>query len=366
MAGSFVNSLTSGSLNPLYIAPKPAASAPAAAPKAANNGVFWVGADGKVYVKGSQGTNAAGTADANTSSYWGGKGFTQIADPNAPAPRDTVNTVVQGGGGGSGGSAAAAPVLPDKSNDIAQQNAGLNAVGSYVSSGQAAIDAALAALTGTYDTEAGAEKTSYNTNTDQNKVNLSKNQQTALVNAAQGRQGLNGTLASLGALNGSGIELATRAVQKGANEDLAGASDNYATNAHALDEADAAFTTQDKERRDAAKRAADQGKTKVQNTGLTQQLGYYQQLSNDYADEGDKGNASKYSDLAASLFPEIARTSVPDSAPTYSAATYTAPALASYLAGGNTQVQTTPATAATGGIPGLTAAPVKKKASVTV
>lgn len=358
MATSFVDSLTSGSLNPLYTPPKPAPAPAPTAPKAANNGVFWVGSDGKVYVKGGQGTNAAGTADANTAAYWGGKGFTQIDDPNAPAPRDTVNTVVSGGG-------SAAPVLPDKSNDIAQQNAGLNSVGTYVTTGQSAVDAALAALYGTYDTEAGNEKTSYTTNTDQNKVNLSKNQQTAYVNAAQGRQGLTGTLASLGALNGSGIELANRVVQQGANEDLAGASDNYDTNAHSLDEADAAFKTQDKERRDAAKTAAEQAKTKVKNTGLTQQLGYYQQLSNDYADEGDKGNASKYSDLASSLFPEIARTSVPDSAPTYSAATYTAPALASYLAGGNTQVQTTPATAATGGIPGLSAV-TKRKATATV
>jgi hypothetical protein len=44
--------------------------------------VFWIGTDGKVYVSGSQGTNAAGRADANTASYWSSRGFSQIADPN--------------------------------------------------------------------------------------------------------------------------------------------------------------------------------------------------------------------------------------------------------------------------------------------
>lgn len=331
---------------------------------AAAPAVFWVGADGNVYIKGANGVQNAGAVknvydkgfDAANMSGVG----TQIADPNVPKPQ--VQTVDSS----AAGSGTAAPVFADKSNDIAQQNAGLGAVGTYVTSGQAAVDAALGALKGTYDTETAAEKAKYGSNTDQNKVNLSKNQQTALVNAAQGRQGLNGTLAALGALNGSGVVLANRAVQKGANEDLAGASDNYATNADALDTADAAFKTQDEARRKQAENDATTAKTKVQNTGLTSQLGYYQNLSNDYAAEGDSGNATKYSSLASSLFPEIARTSVPDATPTYAAAAYTAPALSSYLAGTNTQVQTTPATAATGGIPGLSANPVKKKTTAGV
>ena len=45
-------------------------------------GVFWKGADGNVWVKGSQGTNSAGAWDANTQNYWTGQGFSQINDPN--------------------------------------------------------------------------------------------------------------------------------------------------------------------------------------------------------------------------------------------------------------------------------------------
>lgn len=366
LGGSFdLNTLLNGGYNPNYVGPlslQPGAAKtapkPAPAPAAAKGTpIYWVGSNGHVYIKGTGGNSAAvndlGLAGNVKQSQL--NGANQIDDPNAPKAPATVT----GGGGG------AASTFEDKSNDITQQNAGLNAVGTQISSGQAAVDAALAALNGTYDTEKAAEGKSYGSNTDQNKVNLSKNQQTALVNAAQGRQGLNGTLASLGALNGSGIELATRAVQKGANDDLAGASDSYATNAQALDTADAAFQAADKERRDQAAADAKTAKTKVQNTGLQSQLGYYQNLSNDYAAEGDKGSAGKYADLAAALFPQIASTSVPDATPTYSAAAYTAPALSSYLSGANTQVNVTPASAATGGIPGLNASTVKKK-TVTV
>lgn len=44
-------------------------------------GVYWQGADGKVYVSGANGTNAAGTWDANTQNYWGSQGYQLIPDP---------------------------------------------------------------------------------------------------------------------------------------------------------------------------------------------------------------------------------------------------------------------------------------------
>lgn len=310
---------------------------------------YWIGANGNTYVK-SAGVNGvqdygklpAGSTIANSK---------LITDPNPPQVTPAATTTT---GSGSGST------YDDKSNDITQQNAGLNAVGTQTSTGLAAVQKSLADLFGTYDTEAAAASTSAKTNSDQNQNNLQKNKQTALVNAAAGRQGLNATLASLGALNGSGIELATRAVQKGANQDLAGADDNYDTNQQSIDSALGTFNAQDKERRDQAKIDEGNAETAVKNEGAKDTLGYYQNLSNDYAAEGDSANAGKYSNLAASLFPTIAATTVPASGPSYSAAAYTAPTLASYLAGnGGTSVTTTPANS--GGIPGLVASSTKKK-----
>lgn len=86
---------------------KPVISSPSiysGATRPTKNGVYWIGQDGKVYVKGAQGTNAAGRADGNTASYWGGRGYQQISDPaTGGGSNPTKNPAVVGGGGGGGG-----------------------------------------------------------------------------------------------------------------------------------------------------------------------------------------------------------------------------------------------------------------------
>lgn len=69
------------------------------------NGVYWIGTNGQVYVKGGSGTNAAGAADNNTDNYWSSRGFVRIADPN---PGSTPQPTGRSGslGGGSAGTAA--------------------------------------------------------------------------------------------------------------------------------------------------------------------------------------------------------------------------------------------------------------------
>lgn len=322
-------------------------------PAKAATPIYWVGTNGHYYLK-AVGGNSAKVTDLGLSGNINPdqlKGAYQVDDPNAPKPPSNP----------TGASAVTGPVAADKSNDISQQNAGLNSVDGYITSGNAQVDAALATVMGRYATEDADEKASTDTNNNQNNLNLTKNQQTAYVNAAQGRQGLNATLASLGALNGTGVELAGRAVEKGANEDLTGAQDTFDTNSNAIAGADQTYQTQDKERKDDATNAAATAKTGVLNKAYQQQLGYYQQLSNDYSDQLDSGNATKYTNLANALFPQIQATTVPDAVPTFSANPFTAPSLASYLAGNSTQVATTPANGAPGSIPGLVATAVKKK-----
>lgn len=321
-------------------------------PKAATP-IYWVGTNGHYYLK-AVGGNSAKVTDLGLSGNIDPsvlKGAYQVDDPNQPKPPSNP----------TGAAAATGPVAADKSNDISQQNAGLGSVQGGIDAGNAQVQAALDLVMGKYNTEDANEAASTKTNNDQNNLNLTKNQQTAYVNAAQGRQGLDATLASLGALNGTGVTLAGRAVEKGANEDLTGAQDNFDTNSNAIAGADNAYQTEDKERKDDANAAAAVGRTRVQNNAYQQQLGYYQQLSNDYSDQLDSANATKYTNLANALFPQIQATTVPDATPTYTAAPYTAPSLASYLAGNSTQVSATPANGAPGSIPGLVASTVKKK-----
>lgn len=340
------------------------------------NGVFWKGANGQVYVKGSKGTNAAGAWDKNTVNYWASRGFQQIADPNPPQ-----QSAPSGGGGGGygagnsggvtyvssgGGGGSSAPLYEDKSNDIALQLAGLGAVDQQQTAGLGAIDKALSGLIGKYDTETAANEANYTGQSNTNTNNLQKNKQTAYVNAAQGRQGLFGTLASLGALNGDGLYLANRAVQNGANADLSGAADNFSTNKVALDTAIGTYRLQDKSRRDDANIAADNARTNTRNQAAKDRLSFLTNLSNDYTAEGKKAQAKTYADQASALYPTLASTSIPNSNIAYSGAAFTPGTLSDYLAGANsTQVTATP-TSGNSGVPGLVAAPVKKKQPATV
>lgn len=286
--------------------------------------------------------------------------FTATPPPKAvtPANNAAVPPSDPNATAGAGGTGAA---KVDKSNDIALQLAGLSAVDQQTHTGLSSIDAALAKLLGQYDTEAGSNETNFTNQSNTNQGNLQKNKQTALVNAAQGRQGLYGELASIGALNGSGVDLANHAVQKGANDDLSGAADNYSENQSGLDTAIGTFRQEDKARRENAQTSGDNARLNVQSDAAKNRMAFLTNLSNDHAAMGNEAEAKRYSDEAAALYPEMARTSVPNSNIAYSGAAFTPGTLANYMAGADsTQVTATP-TQPGGGLPGLVAVSAKKK-----
>lgn len=316
-----------------------------------SNGVYWVGADGNVYVKGSQGTNAAGKADANTASYWGSRGFNGIADPNPP---QTNNTAPAQNGSG------AASNYQNKAADIAVQEGGLGSVQATQDAGTAAVNKALSTITGQYEGDLGTAKTEYGADSNSNQTDLQSNKQTSLENAVQGRQGLYSTLASLGALNGTGLELANNAVQKGANTDLTTAADTYATNQRGLDTGYNTYTTNEQRLEQKAKDAAANDIQQVQHDALASKQTYLKNLADDYTAEGNTGQAKTYADQVAALFPQLASTNVPTIDLGYTGAAYTAPTLSQYVGqANNTTVQTTPSKGGTLAIPGLVA--VNKK-----
>lgn len=325
--------------------------------------VYWLGADGNIWYKGNQGVQNVGRPWNNDPKYLSDGGFDsttgsyeaqRIADPNPPPQTAPAPSNPNGGG------RAATPKV-DKSNDIALQNAALAAVDQQQGAGLSSIDTALSKLIGQYDTEAGTNEKNYTGQSDTNQNNLQKNKQTALVNAAQGRQGLFGTLSSLGALSGSGIDLANRAVQKGANDDLSGAADNFATNQNQLDTAIGSFRQEDKFRRENANTSAENARMNVRNEATKSRFGAYGNLANDYAAMGNEGEAKRYTGMASALYPEMAKTTVPNANIAYSGAAFTPGSLADYLAGANdTTVSATP-TQPGQAIPGLIATPTKKK-----
>jgi len=359
MASPFINSLVSGQL---------AARGPInqAITHPSGLGSFWTGADGNVYVAGSQGVHSAGKADANTNAYWTSKGFRGEADPNAPKTPAAPTNQNGGNGGGTGpggpsnpnntggGGGSSAPVYEDKSGDIGVNQAGYDSVDSQVKAGTSHVDDLYNKIVTGYNTEKNTNEGDYTAKSNTNENNLQKNKDAAKINAAQGRRGLFGTLSSLGALNGDGITLANNAVQNGANKDLSGAADNFATNQSGLDKSIGDFRLADAKRRADAQTEADNEKTAVKGQGAKDRQVYLSKIADDYQLENKLPEAADYRNRVAALFPEIAAANVPTSGLTSAAAPYTAASLASYLAQANgTQVTTAPGASGASGVAGL-------------
>lgn len=293
-----------------------------------------------------------------------------VAGKNTPAVLG-VTTTGNGNSNGNQNSApapapanpngvVAAPALPDKSNDIALQNAGLSAVNTQRSSGLSAVQDALNKILGGYSTEAANNQTNYTTQSDVNQNNLQRAKQAALVAAAQGRQGLFGTLSSLGALSGSGIQLANNAVQQGANVDLAGAGDTFGQNQTALDTNIGQFNQANERRKLEAQAAAADAQKGVTNQAAVEQQKIYTTLADDYAAMGNTAKAQEYTQLAASLFPDIATSSIPQTSLVPTAAAYTPATLSNYIAGQvGTNVAATPSNGAA--LPGLVASTLAQR-----
>lgn len=74
-------------------------------------GYFWKGADGKVYVQGEKGINAAGMWDANTANYYSSRGFVRTADSKGGASSPSARSNVNGASYASDGYSAPAKVL---------------------------------------------------------------------------------------------------------------------------------------------------------------------------------------------------------------------------------------------------------------
>lgn len=350
----FVNALVSGQLAAQNNASRgilqpsvaPTSTPKTAAPTASGN--YWLGQDGNYYTKiaGQTGVQNVGK------SYTAPKGVTQISDPDPGGVNPNVSNT------GAGVASTAAPAYQDKSNDITLQNAGLGAVDATQQAAIDKINAARDTVVGQYEGDLGTAKTEYGANSDANENDLQSNKQTSLENAVQGRQGLYSTLASLGALNGTGLDLANNAVQKGANTDLTTAADTYATNQRGLDTSYNTYTTNEQRAEQKAKDAATNDITQAQNDAAKSRQAYLTNLANDYQAEGNTTQAKNFAAQAAALFPSIAGTNVPTIDLGYTGAAYTAPTLGQYVGkANNTTVNTTPAPAGSGvlSIPGLIA-----------
>lgn len=235
------------------------------------------------------------------------------------------------GGSTSGGTGTNA-VLNDAAIDNTQK--AVQSLGTEFATGVDNINDNYGSLIGQYDTERTRTEGDYNEQGVTNNQNLLKNKQNALLAAAQGRRGLRGTLASLGALSGTGGELADRAVTTAANQDIGGATDAFATNAQSLDKAWDRFDEEDDERRREAGTAKSNQRTALEGTIAGKRQTFYEKLAELFAEGGDTGSATEWLNKAGDLNEVIASKSRVAATPfSRGTAAFTPGDLKSYLAG---------------------------------
>lgn len=301
--------------------------------------VYWVGQDGNIWYKDSGGTRNMGPA-GSTVTRPDATGFydpwadvqetpirfnaTQISDPALASETSSTGAATTSGG--------ASRVVNDAA--ISNTQKAIDSLGVEQSTGNANIDDNYRSVMGKYDREAGKAEGDYGEQTVTNTKNLTKNKQNALVAAAQGRRGLRGTLASLGALSGTGAELADRAVTTGANQDIGEATDTYTGNAQNLDKAIGNFRDEDKDRRDAAATEQTNQRTALEGSTAAKRQQFYQKMAELFSEGGNTGEAATWLNRAGDLNNEIAsKTRVAATPFTERAAAFTPGDLESYLSG---------------------------------
>lgn len=298
----------------------------------ANNQVYWVGQDGNVYLKGSDGSTKNVGAPVNLQDNgFDSQGFsaeaTRINDPNPIANPDPRLKATTNDGATIKDTAAArnATQVSIDSLDAILGNAKSGADGEYNS------------VTDAYNTEDAANLEKYKGDIQKNEINHDANTQASLLGAARGSRGLYATLASLGALNGTGRTLANRAVASEANSDLGAGDKSFDTNVSSLVDARYIMDKQEQQRRlDAEKIKADA----KQNA----EYDYYkgnQDLSKEMAglwtDNGNNAEAANWLNRSSTYTPEMAkRTKVNVGQYAKTPLAYSAPEMNKYLGGTNT------------------------------
>lgn len=287
------------------------------------NGVYWVGQNGKTYMK-AEGMDGVQEWFAPLKSPEQ-MGLTRIDDPVNPTGQ------VQGAST-SAPSGSAGPKLNQAAVDATNQ--AISSLDVERDTGYRNIDDSFGSLMSRYAKEAEQNEGDYTEQTENNTNDLQKNKQNALVSAAQGRRGLRGTLSALGALSGDGAVLADRAVTQGANQDIGEAGDAFATNARTLDKAITKFRDEDKDRRAEAKTTRTNQRTALEGSIASKRQNFFQKLAELYGGGGREADANAMLQQAGGLNNEIAsKTRVAATAFNPRSAAFTPGDLESYLAG---------------------------------
>lgn len=322
-------------------------SKPAPAP-AQTKDVYWVGNDGNLWWKGSKGVVNMGQASGyqmspttfgatnaiNASTQQTGnanlalKYATQIPNPGNPQPGDTPTDLNRTTSGGT-----------EYQDTTASRNATLasiTGVDQILGNKLAQEDTDYQKLIDQYTAEDADNLAAYNKQVEGNEQTREDNRQIALAGAAQGSRGLYATLASIGALGGTGRLLANRAVAKEANDDIGRSDKTFENNATTLFDTRSALEKQEKKRKEDAATTRDERKKGHKYDAAEKTQSLWKEMADYWRKAGNNAEADAAMGKAAGYTQQLVENTRPTMA-NYNrdALQYTAPKLASYLAGAN-------------------------------
>lgn len=283
---------------PIGVAPSP----PLSLAIPSGNGSFWIGSDGNVWVKGANGVNSAGKADANSASYWSDRGYGQIPDPLPGGHTLAASTLTPNNTGGGGGS-----TLPPL------DTAGISNTQKTIDQIPALLQAALAAeaqnhanTVGGFDASQATEQGNHDTGTVTNQQNYDSNFMDSIRAGIKGLGGLMALLRGTGAGGGTAEDLARDAVGGTTANDISTGATTQKENQGQLDSSLASFLTDLKTKRAAAEDTFTNNNRAIQRDSNTQLQDLYGKVAGFYGASGDTADANNWTNKAGDLTPSIA------------------------------------------------------------
>lgn len=276
--------------------------------------VYWVGADGNVYYKGSQGVQNYGSASnyqetsqglttsgVNTAGNKMAQGVsdgagvllgTKIADPNAPAAP-------------SGGSAT-------NSNDdaaIANTSGSISQIAPLLAAALASEGTSYGNATNALDASKTAQQATYDQSTDTNQNNYDSNFMQSILSGVKGLASLKSLLRGSGAAGGTAEDQVQDVVGGQTANDIQTGADTQKGNQTTLDNALSSFLTDLKSKKAEADDTHANNVSAINAQSATNLQDLYSKMAGYYSDEGKTAQANTALGQAGALTPQIAANS---------------------------------------------------------
>lgn len=265
--------------------------------------VYWLGADGNIYLKGDDG-NVRNVGQPMGPNPIQDSGFdsnqmsalaTRIDDPNPPAQQAPA-------GGGTTGKTFNAAGAANTQTTIDQIPALLQAA-------LAAENTSYGNTVGGFDASEGTQRGNYQTGTTTNQQNYDANFMDSIRAGIKGLGGLMALLRGTGAGGGTAEDLARDTVSGVTANDIRGGADTQKENQGQLDSSLSTFLTDLGLKRKQAEDTKVNNERAIRRDSNTQLQDLFGKMAGFYGDVGNEGAANDWMNRAGALTPDIAANS---------------------------------------------------------